>query len=1112
MRPDEKHARTHRVAGSRARVRLTADLGWLAGFPVRRVPAGIVWRQCAPGEDPLGTPVLVDRETIRRAEFTLNRVEHEPGKAPAGVARESPQWADRVRRLLGRFKAAVHAGEPLPACLPETIDGQPASVRTIRRELLRRHPALAPLDGALSWRFYLEPTAVRSTIAWLAGNARDVLGLLTTDSSLRPEERWAWAMSLWRMADRHGTGRTARLVRYLGDPRLSETPFAGHEYVEFLHRWKHRLDQFRPDHEPGPIPVPPTATLADQVYRAAVGIARQPNATQAPALELFNRLVDDAWLDAWHAFADRVQAAVALARRMTGNATAGQFQPSALASHAAVFNDLARKELPDTRLRELPDTLESLSQPAMHAVREELLRTLPCLPPDRGAGRVRQDVCDAVTSRASYTPAPRIATALRLFRQYLAGGDADKLLAPWSTRRYRLSAVVAADGNGPGQLRRFLTALRSLVEQGTRLTANDVDTVESLADELPNAADVVACFLELKAVGPDAQSVGPDSIRCAYRLRGHGVGYGECVAALEAMDATSSARVVRSVDALHAAGQTGTAARLVRHGEYGLLVAAGRRLEVLHGLTDLGQAPIVATVPLPATEWVHRYPVALHGALTRLAAATPDAEAVARRVLAKDVPPPEAIASEITALRGLLRTRPGDTHLERRLANRLARQTHTSALSPARLANLRTRLDSNASRLWMERWLRQLEEQGHAKLRTMLGIAAVPDRVWTEANWRLVSAVARLRGRVRELGLELIRRRCGPPPSNFHAEPANRAFLARLRDRGVDPGPLVDPQADVSIEDTKGHRYRLGIERDPLEVLRMGEPFDTCLGHDGCNFFSAVVNAVDVNKRVIYARDADGTIAGRCLVAVTDLGRLLTFRVYSNIDAMELDLRAAVGRFVAGLARSMGTVVAKRGTVPTLVAPDWYDDGPQDLGPQFDVLAPGSPFRVALASLPLPDVVPAIRAAFAPRAVNDVLLALVLELEEFDHRPELILPLIPVLESARHLPETLQWRAAARAHTAGRSDFAARVLNGRMLPRLVRAIERHGVCPCCSEPALRALAELDPTAALQALRRTREKGVRGDEAEDGRRRGLLATAHGRLGRGALAGRLRRPTA
>jgi hypothetical protein len=1108
MRPDNKYDRIRRVESSRARVHLTADLGWLGGFPVGQVPKGIVWRQCTPDQSPLGTEILVDREKIRRAEYTLNKIEHEYSKVLADVVREPDQWAERVHRLLDRLKAAIHSKEPLPARLPETMDAQHVSVRNMRRKLLRQHPALEPLDDAFSWRLYLEPTAVRSTMVWLTSTARDVLGLLTNDQVLRLEEKWAWAMSLWRMADQHGAERTARLIRYLGEPRLSKTPFAKDEYVPFLRLWTHRLSRFQPGQQPDPIPEPPSTTLADQFQRVAIWIAQQPKATQAQALDLFNLLVDDTLLDAWHTFADRVGAAIALARRMTGVSTAGQFEPRATKTHAAFFNDLAQKELPDARLQDLPGTLEALCTPAMRLVREEVLRTLPCISLDSGAGRARQDFCDTVVARSSYLPGPRVATALRLFRQYLAGGDAPKLLAPWLGGRYRFAAIFTAGDNGPRHARSFFAALRSLIEQDTPLRAQDVENVESLADELPDVESVIACFVALKAAGIGNQSVASESIRCAYRLRSHGVDFGACVVDLETMVSESSTPVIRIVDALHATGQIGIAAHLVRQGEYGLLIAAGRRLEVLRGLVDLGQAPIVAAVEQPALEWIHRYPLALHEALTRLAAVTTDAEPVAQRVLAKDLPPPEAIASEIAALQDLLRTRPGNTRLESRLTNLQARQSSASTISPARLDNLRMRLELNTSRLWIENWLRQMEEQGHAKLHTLLGSANLPDWVWNEANLRLVSAISKLEGRVRELGLQLIRRRCGPPPWDFHAEPANQEFLALLRERGVDPRPLVDPPAYISIEDAKGRRYQFGFERDPLEVLRMGEPFDTCLSPDGCNFFSAIVNAVDINKRVIYARDTEGKIVGRCLLAVTDLGRLLTFRIYSNIR--ELDLQAAVSQFVATLARSMGTYVAKRGTVPTLVAPKWYDDGPQDLGTQFVFLAPGSPFRVALATLPLPDLLPAIRAAFAPLPPDDMMLALVLELEEFDQRPELILPLIPWLESAQHLPETLRWRAAARAHKAGRSDFAARVLNGRKLTRIVQTIERHGVCPCCSEPALRTLVELDPTTVLRALRLTRGKSVRSDEAEyDGQRRHLLATAHSRLGRDALAGRLRR---
>jgi hypothetical protein len=332
--------------------------------------------------------------------------------------------------------------------------------------------------------------------------------------------------------------------------------------------------------------------------------------------------------------------------------------------------------------------------------------------------------------------------------------------------------------------------------------------------------------------------------------------------------------------------------------------------------------------------------------------------------------------------------------------------------------------------------------------------------------------------------------------------------LELLHARGVDSSPWLDPPSDVVVEATGGERYRVGFELDPVEVLRMGEPFGTCLAPGDVNFFSAVANAVDINKRLIYARDRRGVIVGRCLLALTESGHILTFRVYQN--AQGFDFQAVIREMVNGLATRMGTHVVRRGRVPTLVATNWYDDGPHDLCGRFGCLADESPFRNSLLSIPLPELMDAVRLAFEPFAVDELTLPLLLELDEFQKRPELILPLLPLLDGDAHLLEQTCWQAAALAHRAGRSDFALQLLNRRAYPRLIRAVRNHGVCPCCSEPVLRTLAEADPSIALRILRATRSKRVRSDEEEfDGRRRALLITAHERLGRAELASRLKK---
>lgn len=139
----------------------------------------------------------------------------------------------------------------------------------------------------------------------------------------------------------------------------------------------------------------------------------------------------------------------------------------------------------------------------------------------------------------------------------------------------------------------------------------------------------------------------------------------------------------------------------------------------------------------------------------------------------------------------------------------------------------------------------------------------------------------------------------------------------------------------------------LRLEDDPLEVLNMGAPFRTCLSPGDINFFAALVDAADVNKRVLYGRTREGTVVGRCLLGLTDTGGIVTYHPYCH-DARQ-GFPAAARAFVGELARAMGTRALPAGQVPALLASEWYCDGPEDLTGALAFLAAGSAFRAALA-------------------------------------------------------------------------------------------------------------------------------------------------------------------
>ena len=75
------------------------------------------------------------------------------------------------------------------------------------------------------------------------------------------------------------------------------------------------------------------------------------------------------------------------------------------------------------------------------------------------------------------------------------------------------------------------------------------------------------------------------------------------------------------------------------------------------------------------------------------------------------------------------------------------------------------------------------------------------------------------------------------------------------------------------------------VSTDPLEALHMGQYFGSCLSlsknHGGINGWASVVQVMDSNKNVIYARTSDGKHIGRNRTALTDQGVLCT-RFYQN--------------------------------------------------------------------------------------------------------------------------------------------------------------------------------------------------------------------------------------
>lgn len=231
------------------------------------------------------------------------------------------------------------------------------------------------------------------------------------------------------------------------------------------------------------------------------------------------------------------------------------------------------------------------------------------------------------------------------------------------------------------------------------------------------------------------------------------------------------------------------------------------------------------------------------------------------------------------------------------------------------------RLDAECRQLEL-RWRMQ---QVDAALRDALARAVgspVPrwDEAWRDAA-RLYLAVdlnhAELKGLLRAAA-------AGDAPNWRLRLPGNAGWLARAAARLDTEAWLAPP---THAFPWRGAACTLAAERDPLQALRMGLPFDSCLAiDDGCNRHSAIINALDANKWVVYLRDPRGRILARQLIAVSSDWRLVGYRVYTSIGTAD-GLIDAFHEYARALGAQCGIELADSGAPETLNGREWYDDG-----------------------------------------------------------------------------------------------------------------------------------------------------------------------------------------
>ncbi len=550
----------------------------------------------------------------------------------------------------------------------------------------------------------------------------------------------------------------------------------------------------------------------------------------------------------------------------------------------------------------------------------------------------------------------------------------------------------------------------------------------------------------------------------------------------------------------------------------------GKTIQFFSGLLSLAPPEIDFALPEDAktksTTWMQRYPLAIQESLQLLHSVCENAEKVADKILAKDFGNENKRQSEIQFLKYQLELASVGDSLRAKFQNRLRHLEQLDysqwVVSDRRIKNLREKLLDRAiyefqSRL-RDTLLDRLCAELPAELRKLL------EKRLTQREFSIVAVgIFKLDWKLKQFGTQLLYLGLSDQrfPELDYEE--NKQFLEELSKSGINIRPWMDLSRTSKMPWKDDHEIMLSFASMPMDYLLMGHHFQTCLSPSSFNFYSTIANAVDVNKRVIYGRDASGNVIGRCLIALTSSGQLVRFHAYSHDDGERFN--QLIQSFIDELLTEMGAVRAASPTsVPRLVADRWYDDGavPREgnTSPRDDALRwlrKSSQYQQEHLEV-ANEIKSALAATIREQDLGDLIYYL-----ECDFAPWAMELILKELLMSNQAPVFIV-SFAEKMFMQHRSELVNRALSSLSMKTLLRVFRRsscvHAGCfgfhNIGEQEFVQVILDLvGPTNGLKLLRASRKREIKRDIDEVcTRRRKLLANCHDQLGRNQLANKLR----
>lgn len=1101
MRPLEPKKSIEGV--SRARMYIKRDLELFTGCPG---PDGN-WVSLPEGKVP--EIIALNGKHIHNAAFTVNKLVRDFPKALPKVVGDVSKWSSRYRDLIEIIKSSVHSGSPLPESLVDLNQEFGEGEKKLFRKLIKDNPSLKHVISSFSWITYLKPESFRDALSWLANNMEKIALI---HRNLGPSEGLTAIIKLWRLSMDAGEKRINSVALWLSDPGIYDVPTErGYSYASQVYAaFGRKKSDF--------IPPVPKAKLGKDLVQWINWLSMQDGKTVKRSIDLFDLVCDISLVESWKQWWKSLNVLIREAEKIPRPLTRNHPLNARLNSIRDKIRDIGENPPPSIRSELLFDLIIKWSEKNRSKDFEEIFKALGALPAALENVPVRLaflNYWNNLFEENDLSKKKIILNVIKGASRYIKGhGDFseavklwEKVLDNWRKDQnpdryiFTIDDVIIEEIDTEKEIYMLFDLFEELYLDKTIGQLEEAEKRNIiLLFKLPDKGHVRENFIELRKYDLSSNYLSGDLLRLAAEI---------IQKSYEDFGMVMKILLNNSERYSDIGGVLNPMIRICIDSEYETFLLdaiTGGQIRTVCGISlkaglmeYFGKKEVLFLPPpvLKDTGWVSRYPEELREAILKLASSDIKAEATAKRILSRNFPDTGSILKEIDGLAGIIeKGEDKEGALKKRLETlKKGLEENQLPLGEQRLKNLANKLKHAAMMGVLKRWDEETDLKFKAFIKNYLDLKEYPQWLERKNVLEIILSTAELEAPYQKIVHKILLRRASDLPWDFRDETQNASFAARLGAANIKMAPWLDGDDKVTTRLANGEELTVSIERDPIEIFSMGLHFKTCLSPGGINFFSVFSNIIDINKQVVYGKTRGGSVKARALIALTNDGGILTFHPYCN-DA-DMDFDAVLKEFAHKLAQSMRTVVLASGSVSRLIAPDWYDDGPEDLTEKFPFVLEGSDFRKRILEMDTPELLCAMNQETEPVGLNELTIPFFVFLPELQGCKKLIDALFPYVLRLKNLPSDVLLRY---------SEALWATESFQMLETLVPRLIEHvmGIYNTYYYWAIRdwmdLLIKISPSKALFVLKRTRPKGVHTWEEDDGERIAAAGAAYLKLNR------------